>query len=203
MSKQFVLGVDLDGVCANFYEGMRPIAAEWLGVPLSSLPKKVGYGLKEWKLDQAPGGYEDLHKFAVTQRELFARLKPINGAPQVLRILSKNDIRIRIITHRLYIKNFHQKAVQQTIEWLDNYDIPYWDLCFMKDKTEVGANLYIDDSPTNIQQLKESNCPTIIFSNSTNLSLKGPRAKNWIEVEKMVMAQYKIWKSHRKEGSGK
>ncbi len=27
----FIFGVDLDGVCADFYEGIRPMAAEWLG----------------------------------------------------------------------------------------------------------------------------------------------------------------------------
>jgi len=32
MKKQFVLGVDLDGVVADFIGGLRPIAAEWLGV---------------------------------------------------------------------------------------------------------------------------------------------------------------------------
>ncbi len=34
---QFVLGVDLDGVCAAFYEGLRPLAAEWLDVGLDDL----------------------------------------------------------------------------------------------------------------------------------------------------------------------
>ena len=28
--KRFVLGVDLDETCADFYGGLRPIAAEWL-----------------------------------------------------------------------------------------------------------------------------------------------------------------------------
>jgi hypothetical protein len=31
---RFVLGVDLDGVVCDFYGGLRPIAAEWLGVYL-------------------------------------------------------------------------------------------------------------------------------------------------------------------------
>ena len=33
--RRFVLGVDLDGVCADFYGGLKPVAAEWLGVDLS------------------------------------------------------------------------------------------------------------------------------------------------------------------------
>jgi hypothetical protein len=67
----FVLGVDLDGVVANFYAGIRPIAAEWLGVPVESLTASPGYGLEEWNLG-AVGTYEDLHRFAVTQRKPFS-----------------------------------------------------------------------------------------------------------------------------------
>jgi 5' nucleotidase, deoxy (Pyrimidine), cytosolic type C protein (NT5C) len=70
-NNQFVLGVDLDGVVADFYGGLRPIAAEWLEVPIESLPTTVSYGLPEWKLDSAPGGYDALHKFAVTNVTYF------------------------------------------------------------------------------------------------------------------------------------
>ena len=94
---QFVFGVDLDGVCADFYAGLRPIAAEWLGVDVNTLPERVSWRLPEWGIDKAPGGYEALHRFAVTQRELFRQLPPMPGAPQALRELSKADIRIRII----------------------------------------------------------------------------------------------------------
>ena len=88
------------------------------------------------------------------QRELFLKLPPTARAPQALRRLSKAGVRIRIITHRLFIKYFHQIAVSQTIQWLDRHDIPYWDLCFMQEKTAVGADLYIEDSPSNIERLR-------------------------------------------------
>src|SRR3990172_3226868 len=150
---RFVLGVDLDGVVAEFYGGLRPIAAEWLGVPLDSLTTEVSYNLPEWRLETV-GSYEDLHRFAVTQRELFRNLSPIDGAGPVLRRLSARNIRIRIITHRLFIKYAHQLAVEQTTEWLEHHGIPYWDLCFMKEKAAVGADLYIEDSPRNVEQLR-------------------------------------------------
>jgi hypothetical protein len=76
------------------------------------------------------------------------------GAPAVLRRLSAVDVRIRIITHRFFIKFFHQVAARQTIEWLDYHDIPYWDLCFMQEKAAVGAELYIEDSPSNVERLR-------------------------------------------------
>ena len=200
-TKSFVFGVDLDGTVADFYGGLRPIAAEWLGVPLDSLSTEVTWGLPEWGIPTAPGGYLDLHKFAVTQRGLFQRLSPFPGSPISLRKLSKAGVRIRIITHRLFIKYFHQTAVQQTVEWLDHHDIPYWDLCFMSDKGAVGADLYVEDSPENVRKLRADGHDTIVFSNSTNRDLDGPRANSWSEVAEMVIAYQEKWRAkHLDEG---
>jgi 5'(3')-deoxyribonucleotidase len=191
--RRFVIGVDLDGVCADFYGGLKPVAAEWLGVDIATLPDRVSWTLPEWGVDRAPGGYDALHRFAVTQRELFRRLPPMPGAPQALRRLSGADVRIRIITHRLFIKYFHQVAVRQTIEWLDFHDIPYWDLCFMREKAAVGADLYVEDSPENVARLRAEGLKTIVFSNSTNEHLPGPRARSWDEVVGLVLDEKATW----------
>ncbi len=191
---KFILGVDLDGVCADFYDGIRPLAAEWLGVDEASLTRNVSYGLNEWGIADAPGGYDDFHRFAVTQRDLFTSLKPIHRCPQVMRRLSKEGVHIRIITHRLFIKYFHKQAIYQTVEWLDQHAIPYWDLCFLQQKADVGAHLYIDDSEKYIRMLVDAGHETIIFTNSTNRHLPGLRANTWLEVEEIVMKKLEAWK---------
>jgi 5'(3')-deoxyribonucleotidase len=194
-ASRFVLGVDLDGVCADFYEGLRPITAEWLGVDIDTLPRDVSHGLKEWGIDSAPGGYQALHRFAVTQRNLFGVLRPIDRAPRTLRMLSAHDVRIRIITNRLFVKYFHREAVRQTIEWLDYHDIPYWDLCFMRDKGAVGADLYLEDAPENVEGLRQGGYPTIVYTNSTNRHLAGPRADSWEQAGRMVLEALAEWRT--------
>ncbi|GHU96865.1 putative 5'(3')-deoxyribonucleotidase [Spirochaetia bacterium] len=188
----FILGVDLDGVVGDFYGAMRKIAAEWLDKPVETLPEEVGYGLDEWDIAEY-GGYDRLHRFAVTQRNLFRDMQPLKDAPAVLRKLSNRGIRIRIITHRLFLKYSHKTTVTQTVDWLDSYDIPYWDICFMADKGAVGAHVYIDDAPSNVIRLREQGCRTIVFTNSTNRDLPGPRADTWHEVEKLVMDALDEW----------
>jgi len=193
-NSSFILGVDLDGVVGDFYKEIRNIAAEWLNKPLESLTAEISYGLSEWNLDEF-GGYERLHRFAVTQRNIFLDMKPIDHAGATLRKLSNKGIRIRIITHRLFLKYSHNTTIKQTVDWLENYDIPYWDLCFMADKGAVGAHVYIDDSPENINSLRKLGCNTIIFTNSTNRDLSGLRANDWFEVEKIVMEAREEWRT--------
>ena len=190
----FILGVDLDGVVGDFYGAMRRIAAGWLDRPLESLTADVSFGFDEWGITEF-GGYDRLHRFAVTQRNLFRDMEPIKDAPAILRKLSNHGIRIRIITHRLFLKYSHRTTISQTVEWLDTFDIPYWDLCFMADKGAVGAHVYIDDAPANITRLRAQGCHTIVFTNSTNRELPGPRADNWQEVERLVMEAREEWET--------
>ena len=193
----FIFGVDLDGVVGDFYGAMRKVAADWLGKPLDSLTTDVSFGLDEWGLDEY-GGYERLHRFAITQRNLFRDMEPIKDAPAVLRKLSNKQIRIRIITHRLFLKYYHRTTITQTVDWLDSWDIPYWDLCFMADKGAVGAHVYIDDAPANINRLREQGCRTIVFSNSTNMDIEGPRANSWQDVEQLVLEALEEWQTGTK-----
>jgi len=67
--RQFVLGVDLDGVCADYYPFMRGVIAEWLGRDLESLPPDVGWELTEWGIE--PGEFHKVHRFAVVERHLY------------------------------------------------------------------------------------------------------------------------------------
>jgi 5'(3')-deoxyribonucleotidase len=191
---EFIFGVDLDGVVGDFYGAMREIAADWLDKPLDLLTEDVSFGLDEWGISEF-GGYDRLHRYAVTQRNLFRNMKPVKNASAVLRKLSTAGIRIRIITQRLFLKYFHKTTITQTVDWLDSYDIPYWDLCFMKDKGAVGAHVYIDDSPKNIKSLRDNSCKCIVFSNSTNKGLRGPRADNWLDVERLVMQAKEEWRT--------
>jgi|GEM_PF-4065911 len=57
LESPFIFGVDLAGVCADYTAALRPIAAEWLGVPVESLAPDPGYDFPEWNL----GSLVDVH----------------------------------------------------------------------------------------------------------------------------------------------
>lgn len=112
---EIVLGIDLDGVCADFYGRMRHICAEFLERNVDELPTEVSYGLPEWGIKDS-NHYMSLHRFAVNQRDLFSSTPMIPGARRALRRLSEEThvpdgvekpqkkYRIRIITHRLPLR---------------------------------------------------------------------------------------------------
>jgi 5'(3')-deoxyribonucleotidase len=184
-----ILGVDLDGVCADFYTRMREIAAEWFERPIEELTQDVSWGLPEWGI-KSDDEYNSLHRFAVTERDLFKTSPMIPGARRYLRLLSNEGARIRIITSRLQIRYFHNLAVTQTTDWLDHHGIPYWDLCFMRGKEQIGAHIYVDDTPDNLRTLRDKELYAICFANSTNGMIGPPRANSWEDVYRFVHARW-------------
>jgi 5'(3')-deoxyribonucleotidase len=183
---EFVLGVDLDGVCGDHAEAFRRIVAAERGIELSSLPSQETWDFTEWDLDRAE--FERLHRLAIVEHRMFRTMPVIPGAAETLWRLSDAGVWIRLITHRLYTNWGHAVAVADTVEWLDKHSIPYRDLCFLGDKPQVEAHAYVDDAPHNVEALRSSGAEAVIFSQPYNADVEGPRAAGWSEVEDWVLS---------------
>ncbi len=180
----FVLGVDLDGVCADYTAGFRSVASiEW-DVPETSLTTEVSWDFGEWGLDRE--GFLALHRASVQQHRMFRDMPAIDGASESLWRLSDAGVWIRVITHRLVTNWGHAIIVSDTVEWLDLRRIPYRDLCFLGRKPEVQADAYVEDAPHNIEALRAGGNTVIVFDQPYNRDLPGPRASTWTEVEAIV-----------------
>jgi 5'(3')-deoxyribonucleotidase len=184
VSSGFVLGVDLDGVCADYNRGFRQIVAADRGVPPESLPLPSQWGFEDWGLDGDE--YLRLHKLAVSEKRMLRDLPAVEGCADALWRLSDLGAWIRIITHRLYTNWGHATAVSDTVAWLDEHRIPYRDICFLGAKPQVEADAYIDDAPHNITALRDAGNDVIIFDQPYNRELDGLRATSWAEVEELV-----------------
>ena len=67
-ARAFVLGVDLDGVCADYTLGFRAFCAERMGVDPESLPLERSWDFREWGFDQAK--FEEMHSAAIVDGRL-------------------------------------------------------------------------------------------------------------------------------------
>ena len=182
---QFVLGVDLDGVCGDYIGTFRRIVAERLGVPAESLTRDVSWGCKEWGI-RTPEEFDELHRHAVLERHMLRHMDLIPGAAEALWRLSDAGVWIRIVTHRLYVNWGHAVTAGDTAEWLDVARIPYRDLCFIAAKSSVNADAFVDDAPHQIEDLRAAGHTVIVFDQPYNRHLPDPRATNWFEVEELV-----------------
>jgi len=183
----FILGVDLDDVCADYTAAFREVVAAERGVDPATLPLERSWDFSEWDLPARD--FERIHQAAVLHHRIFRSMPMVPGAADALWRLSDAGVWIRIITHRLYNNWSHAVAVGDTVTWLDAVGIPYRDLCFLGAKPQVEANCYVDDAPHNVLALREIGAQVVVFDRPYNRDLDGPRAVDWAEVEQLVGAQ--------------
>jgi 5'(3')-deoxyribonucleotidase len=182
---EFILGVDLDGVCGQHTEIFRHLVAHELGIDEESLPLQRSWDFSEWNF--ADGDFERLHRTAVLEHRMFRDMEVMPGCAEVLWRLSDAGIWIRIVTHRLYVNWGHAIAIADTADWLDRHRIPYRDICFLGDKPDVAAHAYVDDGPHNIAALRNADHNVITFDQPYNRDIEGPRVANWAELEELVL----------------
>ena len=180
----FVLGVDLDGVCADYTEAFAQVVAAERGVPIDSLTREVSWDFAEWDLDREE--FLRLHRLGVQERHMFATMSALDGVADALWRLSDAGVWIRIITHRLVTNWGHARIVSDTVEWLDTNRIPYRDLCFLGAKPEAQADAYVEDAPHNVAALRAGGNTVVVFDQPYNRELDGPRAASWAEAEAVI-----------------
>ncbi len=191
----FVLGVDLDGVNGDYTKYFRTVVAAELGLDEHTIGDQLTWnfsGTPSWGIRD----YEhflELHRIAVADYNMFANMEEIPGASDALWELSDAGVYIRIITHRLTVNWGHQQAVGDTVAWLQaprsdgRPRTPYRDICFVAQKAEVGADLYIDDAPHNVLSLRAAGREVVCFDAPYNRDIGGLRADNWGDVVDIVL----------------
>jgi 5'-nucleotidase len=187
VAKPFVVGVDLDGVCVNYTEVFRQFISQAKGIDPRTIPNPVCYDFVNdpaWPIDSREE-YLELHGAAVASG-IFGRAPMIEGASEALWELSNAGIYVRIITHRLLNKDGFGGVLAQTAFWLDDHDIPYRGIAFERYKMDVGADLYIDDAPGNIQELRAEGKEAAIFDATYNREVEGLRVCGWSDAVQLV-----------------
>jgi 5'(3')-deoxyribonucleotidase len=186
VSRTFIFGVDLDGVCGDYTAAFREVVAADRGIDPDELPAERSWSFREWGID-TPEEFDRLHRLAVLEHHIFRTMPAMEGAAEVLWRLSDAGVWIRVITHRLYVNWGHAVAVADTVAWLDGVGIPYRDICFLGAKPEVDAHCYVDDAAHNIDALREAGNHVIVYDAPYNQGVEGPRARSWADVEDLVL----------------
>lgn len=184
-SDSFIFGVDLDGVCANYTNSLAGVIEEDRGLRYGTLPEPLGWDFPDWDLKE--GDFIKYHTELVVNRRGFKNMVPIPDVSRCLWELSEAGVWIRIITHRFVLPGNHGLIAADTVEWLDTFNIPYRDICFLGTKADVHADLYVDDAPHNVDALRASGAEVVVFDQPYNQGIAGPRQSNWPDLRDFVL----------------
>lgn len=140
------LGIDLDGVVADFNSGWISRYNRQYG---AELPNDA---VKTWDAIPSLTHFEDMGEFWDWAQDhdghsLFRHLDTYPGAVEALWELTRRRHQIVIVTTKPFW------AIHDTFAWLAQHRIPTREVHIVKDKWKVACDLYLDDGPHIIKAL--------------------------------------------------
>ena len=185
---QFTLGLDLDGVVADYVYGLREVVAADRGVLPETLTLDVDWHFEVWGLSKLE--WKSYHQSAVLDRRIFRTLPVIPGAVDALHRLRAAGASIRILTQRHSPDGLHHSVLEDTADWLQRNNIPFDDFMLVGDKAAVPCSLYLEDAPHQIDALVGAERSVLVFEQPWNRASISPRR---VEVARGLLAHANGW----------
>lgn len=178
------IGVDLDGVCADFDRQWRTKYQEWFGGEALAFTGS-------WDAFLEQTHFENEAEFWAWVNEVpnfWESMPAVPGAFGAILTLARQGNEVVFITSR------HQQTRQATETWLKRF----WPLSLRRpqihhtNKSQKGAiecQLYVDDNPAVLEALRGKPC-VLIFDQPWNTEVKSGRGlhrvRGWAELTKFV-----------------
>lgn len=176
------LGIDLDGVVADFNGGWMQRYNEEHGASLT--PDMV----VSWDGLHQLTHFPDMGAFWTWARNhegptVFRHLEAYSGAVETLRQLNREGHDVVILTAK------PDWAVHDTFEWLADHRIPTREVHCLDDKWRIPCEVYLDDSPYVVPQLVAQRPDAVVcrFVRSWNRPVDGARdVHGWDEFATVI-----------------
>lgn len=143
------LGIDLDGVVADFNTGWTALHNAEFGGDLSPDMVTMWDGL--YRL----GGFDDMAAFWSWARSnddrpsIFRHLPLIAGAAETLRTLDESGHEMVVVSSK------PEWAIHETLQWIAEHRLPTREIHLTWDKSAVDCDVYLDDAPHVLHELAE------------------------------------------------
>ena len=143
-SERLRLGIDLDGVVADFNVGWMERYNSEFGTDLDHTQVVMWDGL------QRLTHFESMDDFWQWARSgpasIFRHLPVFDGAVEAMHELAREH-RIVIVSAKF------DWAIPDTLAWMGEHRLPAREIHFVWDKTSVPCDVYLEDAPANLEAL--------------------------------------------------
>jgi 5'(3')-deoxyribonucleotidase len=176
------IGVDLDGVVADFTDG-------WTSQYKKDFGKEISENdITEWGLAKPLTHFEEEIDFwnwakDIDGSSIFRNLKTYNNAIEVLVDLSLKGHEIVIISSKPWW------SIHDTLMWLGENKVPSKEIHFTEDKWKVSCDVYIDDAPHQLESFVKNVPDKLIlrFIRPYNRFVEGTvDLKSWEELTSLL-----------------
>lgn len=176
------IGIDVDGVLADYMGAVAHIGRAHGHTIVGTTPST--YGLVE------PGWFPDAASAALAMRVVhldgLAGLEPLDAtAPSAVRELRAAGHRIVVVTAR------HPEPDGRAIlaRWLHQHGISFDGLHFETLKSRSGCDVYLDDAPHNIAEIRAAGRHGVVRDTTYNRHVDGHRVTSLAEFAAMVQGE--------------
>jgi hypothetical protein len=140
------LGIDLDGVVANFTSGWMKYYNRQFGTNL------IVEDSKQWNDLVDLTHFDNIDQFwdwssDLDGRSLFWHLEPFPGAVEALQAMADEGHRIVILTQKPAF------AIDDTHEWVRDHGVPASEIHIIDAKWTIDCDVYLDDGPLILPRL--------------------------------------------------
>lgn len=195
LTDEKVIGIDIDGVLADYPNGFIKFISEETKTDLSKVVLNK-YDLYTIISDKIPGGAETLrklkHKFRIEGHK--KNLEVIPGAIDGMKYLKEKGYTIVLLTARPAKE--YPRIFSDTIEWLKKYNIPYDAILFDEDKEKriikefPNMKFMIEDAAQNANKIAPEGYKVFLLEKSYNndefTHRNVVRVNNWEDLIKWI-----------------
>lgn len=177
------LGIDLDGVVADFNRGWIRAYNDRFGTEL--VPEMV----TSWDSPLELTHFADMAAFWAWARDhggssVFRYLEPYPEAVEALRTLNRDGHDVVVLTAK------PEWAVHDTLEWIADHRIPTREIHFADDKHRIECDVYLDDAPDQVRTIASHRAGTATvcrFVRPWNVPVQGAvDVHDWEEFQALV-----------------
>ncbi|MFO7292925.1 MAG: hypothetical protein FWJ92_06415 [Actinomycetes bacterium] len=178
------LGIDLDGVVADFNSG-------WISRYNREFGTEIPFdAVRSWDAIPSLTHFRDMGEFWRWARDhdgrsMFRHLEPYPGAIEALWRLARRGHHIVVLTTK------PRWAIHDTFEWIAEHRLPTREVHILDRKWEVDCDVYLEDAPHNLERLVRYRPDRIVarYVRPWNHPVEGAvDVESWDDFERLVDA---------------